>query len=194
MKRGTKALISLLCAGAMTTGVKAVNDGGQVDPARGGNSPYSAIWLRNIFDLKPPPPPPPPSEKPPVPSNVQMTGISTMLGVKRVLISLTAGKSGKPESYMMREGERQSALEILEINLKAHTVRVNLDGSEATITFSTNAAPAGAAGRSRTDGGRGRDDAASRASRVRRCRIQPAGRSAQQRVRASGSSRSFVHF
>ena len=46
----------------------------------------------------------------------------------------------------MREGERQGGLEILEINPKAGTVKINLDGFESMITFSTNAPPAGAAG------------------------------------------------
>jgi hypothetical protein len=147
MKRGGKTLICFFCAGAMTTGVKAlVNDVEQGNPARGGDSPYSAIWLRNVFDLKPPPPTTTTPAQTTAPSNVQLTGITTMLGTKRVLISVTAGKAGKPESYMMREGERQGGLEILEINPKAGTVKINLDGLESTITFSTNAAPAGAAG------------------------------------------------
>jgi hypothetical protein len=147
MKRGGKTLICLLCASAVTTGVNAlVNDAAPVDPANGGTTPYSAIWLRNVFDLKPPPPPPvtaPVSTGPP--SNIQLKGITTMHGTKRVMIDVqAAGSTGK--SYIMREGERQGELEILEINPKTATVKIKNDDVVSTITFSTNAVPAGVPG------------------------------------------------
>lgn len=159
MKRGGKTLISLLCALAVAPGVRAVlNETNRVEnsttstPADVSDStnapgtnegPYSAIWLRNVFDLKPVPPPAtedPKTNAPP--PNVELTGITTILGNKRALFLVTEqvpGKPpGKPESYILTEGERQGILEVLEINVKAGTVKIKNEGNISTITFTTN--------------------------------------------------------
>jgi hypothetical protein len=114
--------------------------------------PYSAIWMRNVFDLRPPPPPadtnivkdntPPP--------NVKLTGITTIFGRKQAFFLVqppqTPGKPAfKEESYELAEGERRGPLEVVEINPKARNVKIKNDGIESTITFETNRPPSGPA-------------------------------------------------
>ncbi len=154
MKRGGKTLVCLLCITALTATVRAVvNDSASTDDAKSadspGDSPYSAIWLRNVFDLRPFLPPVtntvPVTNAPP--PNVELTGITTLLGTKRALFmvqdSPSPGKPpGKDESYILTEGERQGVLEVLEINPKAKTVKIKVEDLVSTITFKTNKAPA----------------------------------------------------
>ncbi len=126
MKRGGKNL-RFVCYSiiALTPKVRAVvNDSPSSEPANnddaktGEEGPYSAIWLRNVFDLKPPPPPTPVNtavtNAPP--PNVELTGITTLLGTKRALFMVqyapAPGKpAGKDESYILTEGQRQGVLE-----------------------------------------------------------------------------------
>jgi hypothetical protein len=160
MRRGGKTLICLLCIIALTPKVRAVvNDAPASAPAtsednakatdnsdstENPDSPYSAIWLRNVFDLKPAPPPPPPTTATNTPPpNVELTGITTLLGTKRALFMVQEsggpGKpAGKPESYILTEGQRQGELEVLEISPKAKTVRIKVSDLVSTITFKTN--------------------------------------------------------
>ncbi|HWF18345.1 MAG TPA: hypothetical protein VG754_03720 [Verrucomicrobiae bacterium] len=112
------------------------------------DQPYSAIWVRNVFDLKPKDPPPStaPTETAP-PSNIKLMGIYTIFG-KRALLGVLEGQmpgqaAKKEECYNMSEGERRGSLEILEINPNARTVKIKNDQIVSTITFETNK-PAGA--------------------------------------------------
>jgi hypothetical protein len=96
-----------------------------------------------VFDLKPPPPPTPPTTVTNTPPpNVRLTGITSILGNKRALFMVkqadSPGKQAKQEeSYILTEGQRQGVLEVLEINEKAGTVKINNDGDISTITFDT---------------------------------------------------------
>lgn len=123
------------------------------------DNPYQSIIDRNVFSLKPPPPPPDPSEanKPQV-VKITLTGITTILGNKRVLMK-TAPPPGKPnegakseQSYILTEGQREGDIEVIEIDDKAGSVKVNNGGTVQTLTFEKDGAklpatpaPAGAA-------------------------------------------------
>ena len=113
---------------------------------------YQAIPERNAFGLKPPPavdaaPPTSPS----IPK-LLLTGITTVLGNKLVLMKAlpqgnAPGQVAKEESLMLTEGQRQGNVEVLNIDEKAGSVRVNNSGSVLTLTFEkdgeklTNAPP-----------------------------------------------------
>jgi hypothetical protein len=137
-KRGGKIWLWVLCVCSLNARIQAV-----VEDSADSPNPYSAIWLRNAFDLKSPsvatieaaptnlPPP-----------NVQLTGITTILGNKRALFMVqdppAPGKpAGPPQSYILTEGERQGALEVLEINTKAATVKIKNKGVLSTIALET---------------------------------------------------------
>jgi hypothetical protein len=138
IKLELKVLVVLLCA--LAGNASAVVSDAAESPS-GEESPYSSIWLRNVFDLKPVPPPTAPDEKPnEPPPNIHLTGITTILGNKRALFMVQSQPHpGKPmekeKSYILAEGQRQDRLEVLKINPEAATVKINLDGVVSTITF-----------------------------------------------------------
>ncbi|MDB6122236.1 MAG: hypothetical protein JWQ71_1229 [Pedosphaera sp.] len=109
------------------------------------SSPYEVIPRRNIFDLHGPPVATQQSAEPPS-VNIRLTGITTILGYKQALLMVQepalAGKpTGKEESYIMAEGQRQGAIEVMEINEKASTVRVKSDDKVSLLTFETAKLP-----------------------------------------------------
>ncbi len=155
MKRGGKILISLISVVALAAGLQAaVNDSPSAKGSGDASEPYEAIWLRNIFDLKPPAVPVVVEEKPPVPPpNVHLTGITTIFGRKQALFMVQDQPApGKPpekeHSYMMVEGERRDKLEVLEIDTKNRKVKIKVEEVVSTITFETNrvSAPGGGPG------------------------------------------------
>jgi len=103
--------------------------------------PYQRIPARNVFDLRDPPQTPQMPEPPPTPrSKIRLTGITTIFGDKRALLMVQEptfpGKPPGPEtSYILAVGQRQGDIEILEINEKAGTVKVNNDGNISVMTF-----------------------------------------------------------
>lgn len=108
------------------------------------DGPYAAIVDRNVFGLKPPPPPPDPNEAAKAaPTDLTLTGITTILGNKRVLLK-SAPKPGKPgekpteRSYILTEGQRDGDVEILTIDEKAGAVKLRLAGNEMTLDFEKN--------------------------------------------------------
>ena len=118
------------------------------------SNPYQRIVERNVFGLKPPAPPPDPEANKPPPAKIFLTGITTILGNKRALMKMTPpvtkpGEQPKEQAYTLAEGERDGGLEVLEIDEKAGTVKVNNFGTVATIDFESNgvkAAPGPAPG------------------------------------------------
>src|SRR5437868_912760 len=89
--------------------------------------------LRNVFGLKDPPPPPPPPEPPKPPVNIVLTGITTLGGQKRAFMTITTppkpGAPAVPTSLILLEKQAQEGIEVLEINEKDGTVKVNQNGS-----------------------------------------------------------------
>ena len=105
-------------------------------------NPYQAIIIRNAFGLKDPPPPPPPPQQTNPPVNVgalKITLLTTLMG-KRAAFVLEDGRTNIL-SDLLREGERDRSitnLEVLEIDDKARTVRVNYGGLELKLDFVNN--------------------------------------------------------
>jgi hypothetical protein len=96
---------------------------------------------RNVFGLKAPPPPPDPeANKPPLPK-ITLNGIVTLGGAKRVLLKVPPGplKPGEApktdQGLVLRVGERQGDIEVLEIDEKAGSVKVNYGGNVTDLTF-----------------------------------------------------------
>jgi hypothetical protein len=108
--------------------------------------PYTGIVDRNVFGLKPPTPVAPPTAPEPPPGNITLTGITTILGNKRALLKVSTPprppEPAKDENLMLTEGQRDGAVEVLEINEKAGSVKVNNGGQIATLTFDKNGAKA----------------------------------------------------
>jgi hypothetical protein len=123
-------------------------------------NPYQGIVDRNVFGLKSPPPPPDPEANKPPPPKIFLTGITTILGNKRALLKTTPpakpGEPAKEQSFTLGEGQREGEIEVLEINEKACTVKVNDYGTITTLDFDKDGvkvaggippAPGGAAAR-----------------------------------------------
>jgi hypothetical protein len=109
-------------------------------------SPYHSIAVRNPFGLRDPPPPPPPpvdasKDAQATPSALKLTGIMMQGGSKRA--TFVTQEPGKAQlcSYLVGEGERDgviSNLEVQQIDMQAHTVRVVYGGKELTLDFKNN--------------------------------------------------------
>jgi hypothetical protein len=106
------------------------------------SKPYQGIVDRNVFGLKPAPPPPDPTEvnKPP-PVKITLTGITTILGNKRVLMKAPspAAKPGEQpkgdRSYILTEGQMEDDIEVLEINEKTGDVKLKNAGAVVTLNL-----------------------------------------------------------
>jgi len=108
--------------------------------------PYKSIAERNVFNLHPPAPPPAPPPPPSPTSNVKLTGILTILAAKKAVLQIAEpGKAA--ESKILKEGEREGDVEVLEINEIDGTVRIKNRGEEATLNFQDHGVkpPSGAA-------------------------------------------------
>ncbi|MGN6555717.1 MAG: hypothetical protein ACTHLW_18575 [Verrucomicrobiota bacterium] len=105
----------------------------------GNNGRYQTIMERNVFGLKSAPPPQAETPAPPPPLKVILTGITTLLGNKRAL--LTAQIPSKPaENLMLTEGQRDGEIEVIEINEQAGSVKILNHGVEQTLDFKTDGA------------------------------------------------------
>jgi hypothetical protein len=133
------ALVCLLGGCALAFGAKAAINSDE-------NS-YRRITTRNAFDLRDPPPQQPqPEAAPPPRIKIRLTGITTIFGDKRALLMTqeppSSGKSPTPEtSCILAAGKRQGAIEILDINEKAGTVRLINDGNISVIGFDNEKLP-----------------------------------------------------
>src|SRR4051794_13566611 len=119
-------------------------------------NPYQGIVDRNIFGLRPPPPPPSNEPvRPPAPA-VSLTGITTILGKKlafmNVQIPAKPGEPAKPgpQSFMLGVGEREGEIEVLDIDEKGGSVKLNDYGVITNVPFAklpnTPAGPVNVAG------------------------------------------------
>jgi len=106
---------------------------------------FPAIPERNAFGLKPAPAIDAPPPSPPSIPRLILTGITTVLGNKLVLMKAVPpgnapGQAAKEESLMLTEGQRQGNVEVLNIDEKAGSVRVNNSGTIMTLTFEKDGA------------------------------------------------------
>jgi len=134
-----KPLNKLVCCSAATVLLLAL-------PHRGWSearpNPYLSIVDRNPFGLKPPPPPPDPTPVAPVvpPAKVVLTGITSLFGPtsKRALLEITEQEPGKPANVrkpILREGEREGAVEVLSIDLEKNLVHIKNSGQDLELKF-----------------------------------------------------------
>jgi hypothetical protein len=103
-------------------------------PAPDTGQPYSKITERNVFNLKPPAPPPTVAPPPQPTSNVKLTGILTILAAKKAVLQI-ADPGKAPESKILKEGEREGEVEVLEINEIEGTVRIKNREQEVLLNF-----------------------------------------------------------
>jgi hypothetical protein len=146
MKQGVRILACILAGTSLCIAdVPDVTDPVDTDAdAPASDNPYQSIVDRNVFGLKPPPPPPDPSaaDKTPPPP-IFLTGISSFAGKVAMMKSQpTAQKPGTPpkgeQFYMLREGQRDGELEVISIDERAGTVKINYAGTESTLDFTNN--------------------------------------------------------
>ncbi|HWQ92599.1 MAG TPA: hypothetical protein VN673_13075, partial [Clostridia bacterium] len=114
-------------------------------PAITADNPYKTIVDRNVFGLKDPPPPPAAVDtSKPQPSKITITGITTILGNKRVLLKTAAapakpGEQPKGElSYILTEGQRDGDIEVIQIDELAGSAKISNAGVIETLTFEKN--------------------------------------------------------
>lgn len=105
-------------------------------------NPYQGIIDRNVFALKPPTPPPKPEENRPPPPKILLTGITTILGKKLVLLKVQTpakpGAKAEEQSMTLTLGQRQDDVEVLEIDEKNGIVKVNDYGTITNLTWEAN--------------------------------------------------------
>ncbi len=107
-------------------------------------NPYQGIVDRNVFGLKPPPPPAKPEEKKVDAPKITLTGITTILGNKRVLMNVAMPpkppEPAKQQSLILAEGQREGEIEVMEIDEKAGSVKVNDYGTILTLNLDKDGA------------------------------------------------------
>jgi hypothetical protein len=137
MKHGDKMLIGTLAAVTLCAATNAATSDSS-------GSPYQGVVERNVFGLKPPPPPPDPEANKPPPPKIFLQGITTFGGIKRALLKAQMpakpGEPPKPDqsSFILAEGQRDGDIEVLEIDAKEGTVKVNDFGTITTLDFEHN--------------------------------------------------------
>lgn len=75
-----------------------------------------------------------PQPKPPALPRITLTGITTILGNKRALITV-AGPGKTSQSYMLTEGQGEDEIEVLRIDEKKGAVEVRNHGTIQTLSF-----------------------------------------------------------
>ncbi|HKI67978.1 MAG TPA: hypothetical protein VKA67_00180, partial [Verrucomicrobiae bacterium] len=132
MKRGQRTLIYLL-GGA----VLAVTARTAVADTKG--NPYEVIVEHNVFKLKPPTPPPVKKTEEAPPSDITLTGITTIFGDKRALLKVKVPPHpphpAKDEYYTLSVGQRDGGIELLAVDVSANTARVRNHGKVENLTL-----------------------------------------------------------
>lgn len=110
-----------------------------------GDHPYTGIVERNVFALKPPTPVTnAPAVAASLPANIELRGITTILGRPQVLLNLKVParppEPPKDRSLVMDSGQREGDVEVLEINAAAGSVRLRNQGTELAMNLKDNAA------------------------------------------------------
>jgi hypothetical protein len=95
--------------------------------------------------LRPPVLVPPPTNVPPpvAASKLTLTGITTIFGKSRAMLTAQGTKpqdAGKQELYSLAVGQRVEGIEVLSIDQKKGVVRVRNNGVEETLDFINNGA------------------------------------------------------
>jgi hypothetical protein len=127
---------SVLC------GLLLVMTGARAAGSMSSDSPYQGIVDRNVFNLKPPPPPGSDEPPPPPPPKIVLSGITTILGAKQVLMKVAMPpkppEPAKEKTLFLVEGESQDDITVLAIDTDAGTVKVKNHGIEETLDITKN--------------------------------------------------------
>lgn len=105
------------------------------------SNPYGDIVTRNAFGLKPPEAPKPvePPKEEAAPSNIAMTGITTINGKKLLYLKVTTPGEKDPVKYLtLAENERMAGIEVTEIIPKTGKARIKNRGVPSIISFETH--------------------------------------------------------
>src|SRR6266498_329535 len=101
-------------------------------------NPYDLIVERNLFGLKPPPLPDTNSTSTmpaAPPAQVEVTGITSILSSKRVLLEIVPGP-GKPMlKPILSEGERVESVEVVFIDVEKNEVTIKNGSVLTNLTF-----------------------------------------------------------
>jgi hypothetical protein len=107
-------------------------------------NPYQTIVERNLFGLKPSPPPQAAEPDHPAPPKITLTGITTILGDKEVLMKVLMpgkpGESPKEQSFILAEGQQEGDLRVLTVNEKTGDVTINDFGTVVTLNLGKDGA------------------------------------------------------
>jgi hypothetical protein len=94
---------------------------------------------RNVFGLKPTPLVPPVEARGAPPPRITLTGITTILGDKRVLMKVEIpGRAGEPaseRSVILAEGQRESNIEVLKVDVDTGDVTIDDFGSIVALNL-----------------------------------------------------------
>jgi hypothetical protein len=103
---------------------------------------FRNIPQRNVFGLKSGEAEPQTATPRTPPPKLTLTGITTLLGNKlalmRAAIPAAPGAPAQEKPLMLSEGQREGSIEVLAIDPKAGSVRVNDAGEVMTLTFAKN--------------------------------------------------------
>ena len=136
MRESSKILYGALAGLIVCTGANAVVS--ETSPNH-----YQSIPERNLFALKPAPPPPTNDPPPLALPKIVLNGITTVLGRKlaimKALFPAKPGEAAKEETYMLAEGQRDGDIEVLQVDEKAGSVRLNNFGTIMTLTLDKDA-------------------------------------------------------
>jgi len=133
MRTSGKWVVGMMASVSFATAVQAIVPGST-------GQTYNAIPERNLFGLKPPQAlPEPVKEAPPPPlPKVILTGVTDILGMKlaflKVQFPAKPGEPAKEQSMTLKEGEREGAIEVVDIDLRG-TVQVKNSGTLMPVTF-----------------------------------------------------------
>lgn len=104
-------------------------------------NPYSAIFQRNVFDLRAPiifkevPP------TPPVLPKITLTGITTILGKKIAFLTIPGLRPGtRSESMALTEGQAENDVEVKQIDDRTGLVKIINHGEPQTLDFERDGA------------------------------------------------------
>jgi hypothetical protein len=134
MRLGRKLMFGLALNAALVIGAQADN----IRPANNSSSgPYHTIMDRNVFQLVAPPVVKPVAPPPPAPPNVKLIGLMEISGHAQGLFSISDPTApGKvPIPVMMSVNERQSGVEVKEIDIKAKCARIQVGDNISMINL-----------------------------------------------------------
>jgi hypothetical protein len=108
---------------------------------------YQTIPERNVFGLRPPTLQPGPTNSAAPLPKITLAGITTILDTKRALMKVAPSSNGlkpgdpaKELSLILTEGQREADIEVLLIDEKKGSVKVNNSGTVMVLTFEKDGA------------------------------------------------------